>query len=121
MKKIISLGIVIGVTPIFAFAASAFSILAVVNQILAVIIPILVTLAVIYFIWGVIQYMISKEEDQKKAARSKIMNGLIALFVIVAFWGIIRVITNTFGVGPEQLNPNAIPCIENRDLGVYCN
>lgn len=121
MKKIVSLGVVLGFAPLFAFAANAFSILATVNQIMAVIIPILITFAVIYFIWGVIQYTISGDEEKKKKARGMIIQGLIGLFVIVAFWGIIRLITNTFGVGPEQLNSSAIPCIENPDLGVYCN
>lgn len=119
MKKIISFGIVAGVVaPLFAFAANAFSILTTVNQILATIIPILITFAVVYFIWGVIQYTISTDEEAKAGARNKIIGGLIGLFVIVAFWGIIRLITNTFGVGPEQLNSSTIPCIPGP--GVVC-
>lgn len=118
MKKIIALGAVIGSVPLFAFAANAFSILTTVNQILNTIIPILISLAVVYFIWGVIQYTVSSDEEAKKNARGKIINGLIGLFVIVAFWGIIRLITNTFGVGPEQLNSGVIPCIPGP--GVVC-
>lgn len=118
MKKIISFGIVLGAAPFFAFAADAFSIITVVNRILSVIIPVLITLAVVYFIWGVIQYTVSSDEEAKKGARSKIIQGLIGLFVIVAFWGIIRLITNTFGVGPEQINNSAIPCIPGP--GVMC-
>ena len=40
--------------------------------------------------------------------RTKIINGLIGLFVIVAFWGIIGVVKNSFGI---QNNPtdNIIP------------
>lgn len=112
MKKIISFGIGLGVVaPFVAFAADAFSIITKVTQILSVIIPLLITFAVVYFIWGVIQYTISGDEEKKKKARGMIIQGLIGLFVIIAFWGIIRLITNTFGVGPEQLNSNAIPCI----------
>jgi hypothetical protein len=116
MKKIISLGLVL--SPAVVFAADAFSILTVVNKILATIIPILITLAVVYFIWGVIQYTVASDEEKKKKARGMIITGLIGLFVIIAFWGIIRLITNTFGVGPEQLNSNAIPCIPGP--GVVC-
>ncbi len=121
MKKVISLGIVLGFTPMFAFAATAFSIIATTNQILNYIIPVLITLAVVYFIWGVIEYTMSTDEDKKKDARSKIIAGLIGLFVIIAFWGIIRLVTNTFNVGPEQLNQNAIPCIPNTALGITCS
>jgi hypothetical protein len=118
MKKIISFGLALGVAPLSVFAADAFSIITKVNQILSLIIPVLITLAVVYFIWGVIQYTVSTDEEAKKGARGKIIQGLIGLFVIIAFWGIIRLITNTFGVGPEQLNQNVVPCIPGP--GVPC-
>lgn len=119
MKKIISLGAVGSVIlPVIVFAADAFSILTVINKILATVIPVLITLAVVYFIWGVIQYTVSSDEEKKKKARGMIIQGLIGLFVIIAFWGIIRLITNTFGVGPEQLNNSSIPCIPGP--GVSC-
>ena len=123
MKKIISLGIVLGSMPMLAFAAagvSAFSILGNIARLLGYAIPVLITLAVVYFIWGVIQYTVSTDEEAKKGARSKIIQGLIGLFVIVAFWGILSLITTTFGVGPEQLNQQDIPCIPNPDAGITC-
>jgi uncharacterized membrane protein YfcA len=119
MKKIISLGVILGVTPAVAFAADAFSILTVINQLLDWVIPILITFAVVYFIWGVISYTISADEEKKKKAKSAIIQGLIGLFVIVAFWGIIALITNTFGVGPQKLNEDAIPCIPGPGVDCY--
>lgn len=121
MKKIISFGLVLGAAPMFAFAADAFSIMDVIANILNFAIPILITLAVVYFIWGVIQYTVSSDEEAKKGARKKIINGLIGLFVIVAFWGIIALITTTFGVGPQKLQQDAIPCIPNPAAGIYCD
>ncbi len=119
MKNIIKFSIAGLVSvPFIAFAAEVFSILTVINKILATVIPILITLAVVYFIWGVIQYTVSTDEEAKKGARSKIIQGLIGLFIIISFWGIIRVVTNTFGVGPEQINRSAIPCIPGP--GVIC-
>ena len=118
-KKLISFGAIVAVfAPMLAFAANAFTIITTVNQILSLIIPILITVAVVYFIWGVISYLISGDEEKKKGARDAIVRGLIGLFVIVAFWGIIRLITNTFGVGPEQIDHNIIPCIPGP--GVPC-
>lgn len=110
MKKIIFLGLVL-VSPSLALAADAFSIAGTIGQWLSYIIPILITLAVVYFIWGVIQYLIAGDEEKKKKATGMITAGLIGLFIIIAFWGIVRLVTNTFGVGPEQLNRNAIPCV----------
>jgi len=126
MKKIVSWGIVlVGMFPLLSSAAvatqevDAFDLLTTVNQILDYIIPILITLAVVYFIWGVIQYTVSGDEEKKKKARGMIIQGLIGLFVIVAFWGIIALITSTFGVGPRKFSGDAIPCIPGP--GVNCN
>ena len=122
MKKIISLGAVLA--PSLAFAAgtsqTVFGVVAIINQILAILIPVLITLAVVYFIWGVIQYTVSGDEEKKKSARGMIISGLIGLFVIIAFWGIIKVVTNTFGVTGEQLDTSQIPCIPNAQTGVTC-
>lgn len=121
MKKIISLGVALGVVaPSLVFAADAYSIIGDVGRILGYIIPVLITLAVIYFIWGVIQYTVSSDEEKKKKAKGMIIQGLIGLFIIVAFWGILSLITNTFGVGPEQLRESDIPCIPNTAAGINC-
>lgn len=123
MKKIISLGAVLGGFPMLAMAATgvtAFSILGNIARLLGYIIPVLITLAVVYFIWGVIQYTVSTDEEAKKGARSKIIQGLIGLFVIIAFWGILSLITTTFGIGPEQLRQQDIPCIPNPSAGINC-
>ena len=118
MKKIILLGVI--TIPSFAFAADAYSIIGDLGRLLGYIIPVLITLAVVYFIWGVIQYTVSTDEEAKKGARGKIIQGLIGLFVIIAFWGILSLITNTFGVGPEQLRQQDIPCIPNPAAGINC-
>jgi len=105
MKKIISISAVLGFVPTFVSAASptAFSILDTIGSILGTLIPILITLAVVYFIWGVIQYTLSNDEEAKKKAKNGIIQGLIGLFVIVAFWGIVRVVQKTFGVDNSQV------------------
>ena len=114
MKKYILFGSVASLSPLVALAASdAFSVLLKAQQILNIIIPLLITLAVVYFIWGVIQYTISSDEEAKKNARSKIIMGIIGLFVIISFWGIINFITRTIGVGNDA-TPD-LPCVPVRD------
>lgn len=122
MKKYFLFSSVVTATiaPFVALAAATnvFDILLTVQKILNVVIPVLITLAVVYFVWGVIQYTISSDEEAKKGARSKIIMSLIGLFVIVAFWGIIKVVITTFGVGNEangnQIDPNRIPSLPCR-------
>ncbi|MFA5773198.1 MAG: hypothetical protein WC908_00800 [Candidatus Paceibacterota bacterium] len=99
MKKIISLGLVLGAFPFFVFATGDVgSIIFQITGYINLIVPVLITVAIGYFIWGVIQFISSSEEEAKKNGRTKIINGLIGLFVIVAFWGIIAVVRNTFGI-----------------------
>ena len=92
MKKFIALGFVVS-APLFASAAVSTigSILDLLVGFLNYFVPALITIAVVYFIWGVITFMTSSDEEAKKMGRTKIINGLIGLFVIVAFWGIIVV------------------------------
>lgn len=130
MKKfILGAGAVLGFSPLLVSAvgiagetapASAGTILGTIGLFLSAAIPVLITLAVVYFIWGVIQYTVSTDEEAKKGARGKIISGLIGLFVILAFWGIISVITRTFNVGPESLQGTDLPCVPNPGLGIVC-
>lgn len=124
MKKIlITASTIAGATPLVAFATdtNVFDILAIVAKVLSVVTPILVAVAVIYFIWQIIQYTLSGDDKKKAEAKKNIPTALVGLFIMVAFWGILTVVSNTFGVGPEQLRTGDIPCIENPQLGIYCD
>ncbi len=110
-KKVVSFSAVLSAVPFLAFAVDAQDIIIRLGTLLNNIIPVLITLAVVYFIWGVIQYTISTDEEAKKGARGKIIQGLIGLFLIIAFWGIVNLVQNTFGVGATKLDVNDIPCI----------
>ena len=73
-----------------------------IGDILNVVIPVLIVLAVIYFIWGVITYVVGGDEEAKKKGRDKIIFGIIGLAVIVAVWGLVKILTNTFGINTTQ-------------------
>lgn len=53
-------------------------------------VPILITLALVYFMWGAIKYIMAAGETNTQA-RSAIVWGLVALFVITSVWGIIHI------------------------------
>ena len=112
-KKLIVLsGFVFGLVPVLALAQGAavcnnigsageqtiITILCRVNQILGVVLPVLIALGVVYFVWGVISYVIAGDEEAKKAGRDKIIYGIIGLAVIIAVWGLVKVLTTTFGL-----------------------
>ena len=63
------------------------------------IIPLLVTLAVAAFIWGVIQYFLYPDnEEKRKNGKSFLLWGIIALFVMVSIWGLVSIFSTTFGI-----------------------
>ena len=74
------------------------------------IIPVLISLGVIYFIWGVVQYMIGGDEEKKKKGKEKIIYGIIGLVVIVGMWGLVNLVTSTFGLSNTGV-PITTPCV----------
>ena len=72
------------------------------GDILGAVIPILIALGVVYFVWGVITYMVGSDEEAKKKGRDRIIFGIIGLTVIVAVWGLVAILRNTFGLNNTQ-------------------
>src|SRR3989344_322232 len=117
-KKLITLsGFVLGFAPFIALAqptggrcdgiglGSIEGIICKIGDILSVIIPILVVLGVVYFVWGVISYVIGDDEEAKKKGRDRMIYGIIGLVVIVAMWGLVSILDNTFGLGVGTSTP----------------
>ncbi len=67
-----------------------------IGQILNSIIPVLVALGIVYFVWGVITYVIASDEEAKKTGRDRIIYGIIGLAVIIAVWGLVHILVQTF-------------------------
>ncbi|MFA5841071.1 MAG: pilin [Candidatus Paceibacterota bacterium] len=114
-KKLIVLsGSVLGFSPLVALAqvtttggsncaanagqGTLFTVLCKIGQILNAVVPVLIALGVVYFVWGVITYVISSDEEAKKAGRDRIIFGIIGLAVIIAMWGLVGILTKTFDV-----------------------
>ncbi|MEX2052536.1 MAG: pilin [Candidatus Paceibacterota bacterium] len=68
------------------------------NELLGALLPFLIALGVLYFVWGVVSYMIADDEEAKSAGRNRVIYGIIGLVVIVGMWGLVRLVTNTFGL-----------------------
>jgi hypothetical protein len=121
MKKILAL-IASFALPVVALAQqanfnsspTALGILQQIKNILNFIIPILVILGVIYFIWGVISYVMGKSEEAKSEGRNRMIYGIIGLFVIVSIWGLVGVLGSTFNINNQggTLNTNQLPQIQ---------
>jgi hypothetical protein len=125
-KKLIVLsGFVMGLAPVAVLAqvtggtptactggqiSTLQGILCKVSEILNAVIPVLIALGVVYFIWGVVQYVISSDEVAKKTGRNRIIYGIIGLAVIIGLWGLVNILKNTFGLGNVQnINYPTVP------------
>jgi hypothetical protein len=58
----------------------------------------LIALAVVWFIWNVIKYTISDDEDKKAGAKSQMIWGIVGIAVIVSIWGLVAILQGIFGV-----------------------
>ena len=108
MKKIITILAVI--TPCFAFANTVSDVLVTILNILNIIIPLLISLGIVYFIWGVVEYVLSGNTEKKEQGQQHMIWGIVGLAVIVSIWGLVAVLRNQF-IGSDSSAQPAIPCI----------
>ncbi|MFA6257542.1 MAG: pilin [Candidatus Paceibacterota bacterium] len=124
-KKLIVLsGFVLSFMPIAALAATTGAtcnagpienlggVLCKIGQLLNAVVPVLIALAVVFFVWGVVSYVISDDEEAKSKGRDRIIYGVIGLAVIVALWGLVNILTNTFNLTGTNDSSIILPTIQ---------
>jgi len=79
-----------------------------VRSILNAIIPIIIALAVVYILWGVVQSFVKGSDEERQAGHSKILYGIIGLFVMVSIWGLVNILVNTTGLNNQIPNVNSL-------------
>lgn len=78
------------------------------------IIFLLFALAAVYFLYGLAQYLLSpNNEEVRKKSKSVMFWGLIGLFIMVAVFGIMRLILGTFKVNNIKINNNGDYVVED--------
>lgn len=61
--------------------------------------PIVVAIALLAFFWGLVKFIFAQgDETAKTDAKKTMLWGLVALFVMVSVWGLVRFIGNALGV-----------------------
>lgn len=100
-QKFLHIGIIItSFTPVMVFAQSDTfrGIVAdIVDFISGSVMPLLFLAALTWFIWGTVQFIRNSDNQEKrKEGRSRMLWGIIALFVMVSYLGITAVFTETF-------------------------
>lgn len=115
MKNIYSKLLVLALmgAPLFVHAKGVAnnveSMLSFVQKTIGMLIPIVIGIAVLTFLWGIVKYVVAKEEEAQKEARSIILYGTIVLFVMVSIWGLVNLLDDTLGLSNEVPKGPGIP------------
>jgi undecaprenyl pyrophosphate phosphatase UppP len=84
-----------------------------VRNIIDILIPLVAALALLYFFWGLAQFILnSGSDDAKTEAKNKMIWGIVALFVMVSVWGLVRWLGEAIGVNPGT-SDQPIPGVGN--------
>lgn len=67
------------------------------------IIMLLFAVALVYFVWGVLQYLVAVKSDPAgiKKGASHMGWGLFGMFIMVSVFSLLKIITNTFPIDPK--------------------
>ena len=113
MKKV--LFAVFAGAPMFAFAAPLENIAVLMKQVgnlVNLALPIVVGIALLGFFWGLAMFIFSAGDETKRAeARSIMIYGVIALFVMVSVWGLVGFLGSSIGITPGQTS-GTIPSVQ---------
>ena len=111
MKKVIIA--TLALAPALAFAQTLGNLETLVESIgnlVGLALPIVVGIALLAFFWGLVKYIFAQGNEESKADAKKIMLwGVIALFVMVSVWGLVRFIGNALGI--DQGDTIVVPTV----------
>ncbi len=97
--------------PAIARAQEAGQFLGRVNSLIQLAAALLLAVAGVVFVWGVVKYIASGDDPAaRKKAMGFILFGIIGIAVILAFWGLVRVTLDYFGLSsPGSRSPVSPP------------
>jgi uncharacterized membrane protein YidH (DUF202 family) len=66
----------------------------------------LFALAILFFLYGVLKFVLNQENEEKKTeGKSHMLWGIIGIVIMLGVWTILNIVLNTFGITgikPEQ-------------------
>lgn len=106
--------------PALAFAQTAQNLIAVIDVVALIvnrIVGISIVFALIYFIWGLYNYIEKDAGDVAKRTEGmhRMTMGVVALFAIISVWGLVRFLQNSLGIqgSSSNLRIEEIPFVGN--------
>lgn len=100
-KKLLILLPVLILAPVaaHAYGGGLWNLFYIVMNLLNKVVALLIALAVVFFMIGVVKFIASADDEDKRISGKKMMLwGIIGLFVLVSFWGFVAILVNTFNL-----------------------
>ncbi|HRY52882.1 MAG TPA: hypothetical protein P5089_03535 [Candidatus Portnoybacteria bacterium] len=95
--------------PTMVLAADINSTITRITDILNMVIGLLFVLVTLYFVWGIVQYVMAAGDEGKiKDGKQHMIWGIIGMAVMAGAWGIVRIITSTFLSGNSTGIPTGV-------------
>jgi hypothetical protein len=109
----LQVGLLATLTPIVTSAQETnfiyiFTVITELRNLIQLAVPVLIALALVLFLWGLIVFITQSESDQGRATgRTRMVWGVVILFVAVSVWGIVALLGQLSGVGQDENAPRA--------------
>ncbi len=89
------------------------SFLGTIQALMNTLVPIIILLAVLYFLWGLAQFVLNAGDDAARTeGRNKMIWGIVGLFVMVSVWGIVNFLQDAFGTDDNnEIQQGDLPTI----------
>lgn len=117
MKKFIGIATAFLIPGSVAFAAgnTLQSLITDVQDVITSLFPILVGIAVLFFFYEIIMLITKGKDDPKKKADAitGIIYSLVAIFIMLTFFGLVKILASTVGVDTgDSVTSQDIPTVE---------
>lgn len=107
MKKLIIGAVMFSPAIAFAQLGNVTNLIQSVRNIIDILIPLVAALALLYFFWGLAQFILnSADPEAQTAGKNRMIWGIVALFVIVSVWGLVRWLGDAVGINPSNADQN---------------
>lgn len=102
MKKLIPAAAALLPMVAFAETETINSLIIFALDVLAKLVPVIIAIAVILFLWGVVGFITAGDDKEKRDnGRNMMVYGIIGLFVMVAVWGLVNILGDTFNLNKD--------------------
>lgn len=83
--------------PLIASAQTLQGIFSQITGLVNYLVAFLIVIAIVVFFFGLIRYLASGPEMKAKGLQM-MLYGILAIFVMVSIWGLVRLVQNSFGI-----------------------